>query len=442
MGWAYPGQAQIFKFPSPDTLSGNYFGSSVAIEGGLAVVGSSGFNSCGTNSGAAFVYERRTDATWALSAVLQPSDCQEDRFFGKTVSVSGGRIVVTSFRSSFNLRESNGVYIFERDPLEGGKEHGGEGHLSEENSSEENSGTKAASGSAKLELPTDSLKSNLIDSTNVHKNNDLSDLIGRGWSQKARISDPDRGEYGTFASAVSLDKDRIVITAAGSANGSASRGAGYIFDRQEKGNWTLTNRLTAESHRFNGVFGTSCDLDGNRLAISSSAYASGKPGRVTIYDLDPNSNQWRVTDTIEGILAFFMPLDLSGDRLLIGESKAGKSQSGRARLFNFDGAKWKVSNTFNPTLPYNEGGFGTTVSLSGDYALIVGFDEQLELSFNVDRVVYVFHLTNGSWRQRSILDVGNPFFGSDLSFSGNTALIGQSSGGTPGQVYAIQFNRP
>ncbi|MDA1027623.1 MAG: hypothetical protein O3B41_01035 [Bacteroidetes bacterium] len=435
---------QIFTFPTPGNLSGNFFGSAVAVDGDLAVVGSSGFDSCGTNSGAAFVYQRHPDSTWKLTSVLQPSDCQEDHFFGKTVAVSGNRILVTSFRSSFNQRESNGVYIFERDESFSGDvfDLGPSNAVGVASIPSDSLDTPSNVGKSDENAQEVAASPDTVSVTSVTNTINLSSLTGRGWKQKTRISDPDRGEFGTFATAVSLDHNRLLVTAAGHREGNQSRGAGYVFDLQKNGQWLLSSRLTADQLRFNGVFGTSCDLDGDRLVISSSSYTPGKPGRIAIYDLDPDSNDWRVTDTIEDVVSFFMPLDLSGDRLLIGESNAGRNQSGRARLFELADQKWNLKTTFSPALPYDFGAFGTLVSMSGDHVLIVGFDEQLELSINVDRVVYVFHNSMGEWRQRNTLDVGNPFFGSALSFTGKTAVIGQSSENTPGQVYSVDFNRP
>ena len=352
----------------------------MAVDDSVAVVGSTGYDSCGTNSGAAFVYVKSQDETWALEATLQPTDCQEDHFFGKTVAISSTHILVTSFRSAFNQHVSNGVYVFERQE--------------------------------------------------------------QGWIQTARFSDPDRGAFGTFGSAVALEENRFVVTAAGVGSGRNTGGAGYLFERNVDGVWSQTHRITNESLRFNGVFGTSCDIDGNRIAISSSSYIPGRPGIVSIFDLNEENQTWDLTQSIPQVEAFFMPLDLDGDRLLVGESKAGKNQSGRARLFEFDGQKWSATATLLPQIPYKSGAFGSLVSLDGSTILVVGFDEQLELSFNVDRVVYVFEKTEKGWHQRSILDVGSPFFGTALSFSSSTTLIGQASENEPGAVYSVRFNRP
>jgi hypothetical protein len=372
--------AQLFKFPAPDTLSGNYFGGSVAIDGNIAIVGSTGYNSCGTNSGAAFIYVKAANNTWSLDHVLQPSDCQEDHFFGKTVAISGSRVLVTSFRSAFNQRVSNGAYVFEKQ--------------------------------------------------------------GDRWIQTARFSDPDRGEYGTFASAIALDGKRFIVTAAGVGSGQKARGAGYIFEKGPDSLWTNTGRITAESNRFNGVFGTSCDLDGNRIAISSSSYTPGQPGKISIFDYSASDSKWSQTASIDKVMAFFMPLDLDGDRLVVGESKAERDQSGRVRLFEFDGKKWNLTLTLKPHIPYSAGAFGSLVSIHGNTIFVVGFDEQLELNYNVDRVVYVFQKTDKEWRQRTILDIGSPFFGTSLSVSSSAALIGQAPENQPGAVYAVPLNRP
>lgn len=381
-GWmlmAPPAQSQIFKIPSPDTLAGNFFGSSVDMDGDTVVIGSTGSNACGPNSGAAYVYQRQENNTWKLSATLQPTDCQAEHFFGKTVAIQNNRILVAAFRASFNQRDSNGVYIFEKE--------------------------------------------------------------GDEWVQKQRLIDPNKGEFGAFGSSVALHDDRILITAAG-GNPSLSQagGAGYVYEPNDSRRWILAATLVSDTPRFSGVFGTSCDIQGNRLVISSSAAAPGSPGRATIYDFSDADRSWKKSGTIGSIASFFMPLDLDGDRILVGESKAGKSESGRARLFELRDSKWIETTVFQPQLPYAYGAFGSLVALRNDTVLIVGFDEQLERDKNVDRVLYVFQKGPEKWSQKSILDVGSPFFGSSIAVFGDQALVGESSERSFGAAYVVQIN--
>lgn len=382
LGWmllALSANGQIFKIPSPDSLAGNYFGSSVDIDQETIVIGSSGVSSCGPNSGAAYVYERQDNNTWKLAATLQPKDCQPEHFFGKTVAIQNNRILVSAFRASFNQRDSNGVYIFEKEDGQ--------------------------------------------------------------WVEKKRLIDPDKGEYGAFGSSIALSDRRILVTAAGNNPSlSSARGAGYVYELDESKGWVLASTLTSDAPRFNGVFGTSCDIQGNRIVIASSASSPGGTGRATIFDFTEEKGSWEAVGSISSIASFFMPLDLDGDRILVGESKAGKSESGRARLFELQESKWVETTVFQPQIPYAFGAFGSLVALKKDTVLIVGFDEQLERDRNVDRVLYVFQKGPEKWTQKSILDVGSPFFGSAIAVFGDRALVGQSSENSLGAAYVVQIN--
>ncbi len=371
--------AQIFKLPDADSLSGNYFGVSVAVDGNLAVVGATGVRSCGVNSGAAFVYERGTDQTWTLQQTLIPRDCREDHFFGKAVSISDSTIVVTSYRTFVKKSVSNGVYIFEK--------RSGE------------------------------------------------------WEQVQRISDPKEGQTGPFASCVAVDGNRLLVTSLGDSSEDI-HGSGFIFYRNRVNYWDRESEIQYDGSTKNGLYGSSCDLDGDRLVISASSYSPDKPGSISVYHRNDQSTNWNRVFETDGIRDFFMPVDLEGDLLVVGESKAGRSQSGRVRIFGFNGNKWKQEATLRPSVPYEFGAFGSGVAISNKRILVVGFDEQLDLNINVDRVVYVFERPDKDWTQKQILDVGNTAFGSSIALNNNIALIGQSSNNEPGQGFIILFNRP
>ncbi len=82
------------------------------------------------------------------------------------------------------------------------------------------------------------------------------------------------------------------------------------------------------------------------------------------------------------------------------------------------------------------------VSLSGNHALVVGFDEQLQMDFNIDRVVYVFEREPelNNWYQKHIIDLGDVAFGSSIDLDDQTALIGQTPDLAPGNAYVVRIN--
>ena len=64
----------------PDGITGNGFGSTVAIEGATAIVGASGDDEDGNNAGAVYVFDRQADGSFSFTQkVLAPDAGNQDR---------------------------------------------------------------------------------------------------------------------------------------------------------------------------------------------------------------------------------------------------------------------------------------------------------------------------------------------------------------------------
>lgn len=378
---AMPANAQIFSLPAPDTTIGNYFGTAVAIDGNIAVIGATGEPSCGPNSGAAYIYEMDDTGDWIETAHLLPVECREEIFFGKTVAISGNRILIAAYVPFFSKQTSNSVYVYEKDPETG------------------------------------------------------------EWILRDLILQPKDATQGPFASSISLNGDRILITTSGDTTTGKYGGVAYVYDYID-GKWVLSARLTGSLGIKAGIFGTSSALDGDRAIVSASTYLAGRAGAVYVYDRDPLSGEWTETSVLLGILDFFISVDVSGDRILVGESKGGKGGLGRARIFEpSEDGKWRPAASLMPKSKKSQGGFGSLVSLSGNRALVVGFDEQLSQKINIDRVVYLFTYDDEdkAWSQKHIIDIGDNAFGSALDLAQGSAVIGQASDQKIGRAYIVHI---
>lgn len=383
-GGLVPAQAQIDELPRPDSAHTASFGVSVALGDSIAVVGASGEEGCGENSGAVYVYERESRPQfdeWRLSARLTPRPCRPSAFFGERVALSGTRLLVSASGDHRPDEETNAAYLFERD------------------------------------------------------------TTGR-WEQTTRFTgDPGRQE-GLYAADVDLDGDRAVVSTSGSVKGSYG-GAAYVYDYDpETETWDQTARLTASRGVDAGVMGLSVALDGSRLAVAASTYFSREPGSVYVFRHDPNSNRWHEAALLRGIDAFFIDLDLSDPNLIVGEERGGEKGAGRATLYTERADHtWERVARLRPSVPYESGGFGAAVSLEGPWALVTGYDEQLKKEVNIDRVVYVFRRRDErTWEQRTILDIGEIDFGADLDQNGSTALVSSVPDNNPGSVYVVQLH--
>jgi hypothetical protein len=369
---------QIFELPRTDTTKGDFFGTAVAIDGDRVLVGATAVNTCGVNSGAAYLYELSADLEeWRYEAKLVPSDCQEGRFFGRSVSLSGNYAVVASSREFFSLEASNAAYVFERDSL-------------------------------------------------------------GNWSETARLTGVSEEREGAFATSVSIDGGRILVTTSGDPVHGRFGGAAYVFERDpDSGAWEVAARLTADGGVRRGIFGTMGSLHGNTFAVSASTYFRNRPGSVYIFERSADGS-WSQKSRFGGVDDFFISIDAGEGRVIAGESKAARH--GAARIFERS-SSWHSTETLVPFEPYDAGAFGSSVALDGDYALVVGYDEQLGLNFNIDRVVFVFKYDRASdgWRQHYVIDVGELAFGASLDIDGRFAVIGSASESIPGTAYVIRI---
>ena len=112
---------------SPDTLFANdgvdddRFGSSVSVSGDVALVGAPFDDVAGNDSGSAYIFER-TALGWNQSARLTPNDGSVDDWFGWSVDVDGGTAVIGALGVSITVGLASGIYpafrAAELDPID------------------------------------------------------------------------------------------------------------------------------------------------------------------------------------------------------------------------------------------------------------------------------------------------------------------------------------
>ena len=375
--------AQITTVPRTDLLAGDFFGASVAIHEDFVLVGAPGIDRCGAHSGAAYVYRRVEQAEeWVLEAELQPDDCEAEMFFGRSVDLSDRFAVVAASREYFSQEKANAAYVFEQ-----GEESG-------------------------------------------------------AWHQVAKLTNEPTSREGSFAMDVSIDGNRLLSTTSGTLSTPPTDGAAYVFEVDpETGTWRRTHRLEGSGTMARGVFGAAAALAGSVVAVAASTWFENAPGSVFVFEIDPTGH-WSEVERFGEIDGFFISVDAEPERVLIGESKANRDRSGSATILKRrDGGGWEIEQVLQPKQPYRAGAFGSNVALTGQYALVVGFDEQLGLETNIDRVVFVFKhdAATDRWVQHHVIDVGQVFFGADVDAYGRYAVVGSTSEDAPGTAYVVRW---
>ena len=87
----------------------------MAISGDRIVVGAPYDDDKGESSGSAYVYERQGNGSWAQASKLVANDGATEDYFGRSVAISGDRIVVGAPYDDDKGESSGSAYTFELD---------------------------------------------------------------------------------------------------------------------------------------------------------------------------------------------------------------------------------------------------------------------------------------------------------------------------------------
>ncbi|MEO0557959.1 MAG: T9SS type A sorting domain-containing protein [Bacteroidota bacterium] len=104
-GW----QQTVALAPQEGAPHSDEFGTAVALDGGRALVGDPGASNAGGSTGAAYVFELAS-GTWEMAARVQPPDASQDNRFGSAVALNGGHALVSAPQSSGLTNTPGTVY--------------------------------------------------------------------------------------------------------------------------------------------------------------------------------------------------------------------------------------------------------------------------------------------------------------------------------------------
>ena len=106
---------QKTKLLASDGASNDRFGRPVAISGNYVIVGADGDDDNGGTSGSAYIFERDNNGNWNQKTKLLASDGASNDYFGNSVAISGNYAIVGAYYNDDKGTDSGAAYIFERD---------------------------------------------------------------------------------------------------------------------------------------------------------------------------------------------------------------------------------------------------------------------------------------------------------------------------------------
>jgi hypothetical protein len=229
-----------------------------------------------------------------------------------------------------------------------------------------------------------------------------------------------------LGAAVAVSEDTIVVGARLDDEGElADSGAAYVFVRDGEG-WVEEAKLVADEPHSEAHFGKAVSLSGDTILVASNegVYVFERSGRSWL-----RGSTLRSEDPEEG---FGESLSVSGDWALIG-APWSQDRSGAAYLYFHDQDSWVRGATLRASDASKENYFGHSVSISGSRALVGA--HRNEQHGHGSGAAYLFSRGTDhalTWSQEAKLSPQaareDQFFGFAVALSGRTALIGDLEG--------------
>ncbi|HED64476.1 MAG TPA: hypothetical protein ENJ09_02865 [Planctomycetes bacterium] len=254
---------EVAKLTASDAIAGADFGTSVDIDGDLAVVGAPDAGAGTNKPGHVYVYKRQQDGTWLEVAILVASDASNNDDFGWSVAIDGGRVIAGATLDDDAGGASGSAYIFEEQPdgswLEVAKLVASDAAAGDQFGwSVDISGDTAVAGTwLKWVSP-------FFGAAYVYERQP-----DGSWSQVIQLLPPSGPDGGKFGYTVGVSGDVIAIGAhQRHVNSFVFSGEVFLYGRVG-GAWNITMALDKDPEETDEQFGNAVAIDGDLLIVGA-----------------------------------------------------------------------------------------------------------------------------------------------------------------------------
>lgn len=258
---------------------------------------------------------------------------------------------------------------------------------------------------------------------------------GNAWQEVGKL-DGNQGS-GFFGSAIAMSNDWMFVCANRENQNMSVIQTGAVYIYQKVGNtWTFSSKITSPNRVANGFFGSSVSLDGDYVLIG----ASGDKGFGQAYTYKRNGTTWALDNTFNpnGLIAgdgFGTSVALSGNFAIVTapfRSENGVS-SGSAYVFKRNGNTWTQLPQILPSNLTAGDNFGDEVRMVGaaEFAVLSGPGDN-EKGFSGAGTAWVFRRQGDNWIQDSQVFSNDPNVFENFGLSMGAAFNGTVVIGAPG----------
>ena len=451
------GSAYIYKYegdiwieqskllPSDGTYD-DEFGTSVCISGNQVVIGTQWDDENGSESGAAYIFEKIGN-TWIEQIKILPSDGSGQDNFGGAVSISENYVIVGAQRNNDNGGHSGSSYIFYNPPPILSVFPHSRALLAESNHTTFtilNTGNKerdmnwtATTDASWISMDHTSGNGDAVIQINFSKNDGeyrnatitITSNEAKNFSQIFTIEQAHSnyinsnlnvnqmpnfgncGMYGKFGHSVSISNDYIIV-------GAKDLSCAYILKKTAT-SWRLCE-VIRPGNNVPENFGCSVSISGDYAIV-------GARGAAYLYN---KRDEYDWVETYKKVFsddkynASSCSVSIFGDYAIIGY--VGNDEPGYAYVYKREEGVWFEQSILSPSDSNNHEKFGYSVSISDEYAIIGNItDDTNGISSGA---AYIFKREEINWLEHAILlayDANeNGYFGNSVSISGDYAIIG------------------
>jgi hypothetical protein len=410
-----------------DGASGDRFGSSIAVFGDTALIGSARDDHRNIDEGSAYVFVR-VGNSWNLQAKLIAGDGSPSDGFGGAVALGADTALIGANFDDVGANSNQGsAYVFVRS----GSTWSQQAQLT----ASDGAGGDVFGGSVALDGDTALVGASQDDASAVDQGSAYVFVrSGTTWSQQAKLTAADGAAADRFGASVALSDHTALIGADLDDVGASNQGSAYVFVRSGN-SWTQQAKLSASDGAANDVFGNAVALAGDTALVGATFDDIGPSNaQGSAYVFTRSGSSW----TEQAMLtasdgnaddAFGWSVALSGDTALIGaitDNLIG-SNEGSAYIFTRSGSTWSQQSKLTASDAANNERFGSAVALFGQVAMIGAALDRINTN-SEQGSVYVLTQSGNSWSDEIKVTAGEGAafnqFGYSVAVSGDTVLVG------------------
>ncbi len=427
LGSATP-TAPVAVLNNPTPATGDYFGGRVSISGTRVVVGAARDDTGATNAGSAYVYDiSSATPTVPVATLNNPGPLIEDAF-GFSVAISGSLVVVGTVSDDTGAINAGSAYVYE---LAGATPAVPVTTLNNPDPDQiETFGRSVAVSGTRVVVgtPQDSQSGGLA---YIYDLNSATPAVPTATLNNAGPSAGDR-----FGNAVAISGAHLVVGAILDNTGAADAGSACVYDLSSSTPAALVATLRDPNPVPADYFGSSVAISGTRVVIGAQGdgTSDGDAGSAYVYDLNSATPPVPVlaldNPGLPGSHLFGASVAISGTHVVVGVpyDDTGALGAGRAYVYDLNsptpGVPLLALDNPNPS-PYDR--FGNAVAISGAF-VVVGARGADRGAVDAGRA-YVFDLTSATQMEPVAL-LNNPTpttieeFGYAVAISGTRVVIG------------------